>query len=58
MLPAKMIKAITDANLAMDFLLAELIYLTIGNRKYFTITKVAKAIKIVLIVNKNIAPKK
>ena len=53
-----MIKATTDANRAIVFRRAEFMYLTIGNRKYFTITNVANAIKMVLMVNKNIAPKK
>ena len=50
--------ATIDAILAIRFLLAELMYFTIGNFKNFTITNVAKAIKIVLIRNKNMAPPK
>jgi hypothetical protein len=41
-----------EADLAISFLLFELAYLSIGNLKTFKTMKVAKPIKIVLIVNR------
>jgi len=52
------ITAIEEAICAILFLLSELAYFTNGNLKNFETKNVVKAIKIVLIVNKYMAPPK